>query len=106
MAFVNPPIGRGFFYVRGKLPMVVAYDILIRGMTVNRWEAVLRLTGVGFYIGGCIVGGLYLGFWLDGEVGIRPLFILLGLGLGLFVAFYGTYRMLLPIFSKRKDKGD
>lgn len=103
---LTPTIGRGFFCIRGRLPMVVAYDILIRGMTVNRWEAVLRLTGVGFYIGGCIVGGLYLGFWLDGEVGISPLFTLLGLGLGLFVAFYGTYRMLLPILSKRKDKGE
>ncbi|TEU03295.1 MAG: hypothetical protein E3J24_04065 [Dehalococcoidia bacterium] len=85
---------------------VVAYDILIWGMNVNRWAAALRFTGVGFYIGGCIAGGLFLGFWLADEIGIRPLFILLGLGLGLFVAFYGTYRMLLPLLGERKDKGD
>lgn len=47
-----------------------------------------------------------MGFWLDEEIGIRPLFILLGLGLGLFVAFYGTYRMLLPAMGRGKDKGD
>jgi len=75
-------------------------------MNVNRWAAALRFTGVGFYIGGCIAGGLFLGFWLADEIGIRPLFILLGLGLGLFVAFYGTYRMLLPLLGERKDKGD
>jgi len=85
---------------------IVAYDILLRGMRVNRWEAALRLTGVGFYIGGCIVGGVYLGLCLDGKFDISPLFTLLGLGLGLFVALYGTYRMLLPAMGKGKDKRD
>jgi len=75
-------------------------------MTVNRWAAALRLSGIGFWIGGCIAGGLFLGFWLADEIGIKPLFIVLGLGVGLFAAFYGTYRMLLPLLSKRKDKGD
>jgi len=75
-------------------------------MNVNRWAAALRLTGVGFYIGGCIAGGLFLGFWLDGKVDISPLFTLLGLGIGLFVAFYGTYRMLLPLLGRGEDKRD
>lgn len=73
---------------------------------MNRWVEVLRLSGVGFYIGGCIVGGVYLGVWLDKKVDISPVFTLLGLGLGLFAAFYGTYRMLLPALGRGKDKGD
>ena len=73
---------------------------------MNRWEAAFRFTGVGFYIGACIVGGVYLGVWLDKKVDISPLFTLLGLGLGLFLAFYGTYRMLIPAIGNRKDKGD
>ncbi len=73
---------------------------------MNRWEAAFRFTGVGFYIGLCIVGGVYLGVWLDKKVDISPLFTLLGLGLGLFIAFYGTYRMLLPALGKGKDKRD
>ena len=73
---------------------------------MNRWAAVLRLTGIGLYIGGCIVGGIYLGIWLDAKVDISPLFTLLGLGLGLFVAFYGTYRMLLPAMGRGKHRGD
>jgi ATP synthase protein I len=75
-------------------------------MKLNRWEATFRFTGVGFYIGACIVGGVYLGVWLDKKVDISPLFTLLGLGLGLFFAFYGTYRMLIPAIGNRKDKGD
>lgn len=73
---------------------------------MNRWEAAFRFTGVGFYIGACIVGGVYLGVWLDKKVDISPLFTLLGLGLGLFLAFYGTYRMLIPAIGNRKDEGD
>lgn len=61
---------------------------------MERWAAAVRITGVGFYIGVCIAGGVYLGVWLDGKFDISPLFTLLGLGLGLFTAFYGTYRML------------
>ena len=73
---------------------------------MNRWTSALRLTGVGFYIGGCIAGGVYLGVWLDGKYQLSPLFILIGLGLGLFLAFYGTYRMLLSAIGRGNDEGD
>ena len=73
---------------------------------MNRWVSALRLTGVGFYIGGCIAGGVYLGVWLDGKYQLSPLFILIGLGLGLFLAFYGTYRMLLSAIGRGNDEGD
>lgn len=106
MALFYPPIYRGVFYIRGRLPGVVAYDILTWAMNVNRWAAALRLTGVGFYIGGCIVGGVCFGMWLDNKVDINPLFTLLGLALGLFFAFYGTYRMLLPFLGRGDGKGD
>jgi ATP synthase protein I len=73
---------------------------------VDRWVSALRLTGVGFYISGCIAGGVYLGVWLDGKYQLSPLFILIGLGLGLFLAFYGTYRMLLSAIGRGNDEGD
>jgi len=74
---------------------------------VNRWVAALRLTGVGFYIGGCILGGVFLGLWIDRMFDFTPLFTFLGLGLGLLAAFYGTYRMLVPVLrGKDKDVGD
>ena len=78
------------------------------GLAVNRWVDVLRFSGIGFYIAGCIVLGVVLGVWLDRKVDIRPLFTLLGLGLGLFAAFFGTYRMLLLTLweGRGKRKGD
>ena len=74
-------------------------------MVLNRWAAALRLSGIGFWIGGCIAGGLCLGDYLGDKVGLYPLFVLLGLGLGLLIAFLGAYRMLLPVLG-RGEGGD
>lgn len=70
---------------------------------MERWAAVLKVTGIGFFIGLCIAGGVALGVWLDGKFDKSPLFTLLGLGLGLFTAFYGTYRMLLETLGRGKN---
>ncbi len=67
------------------------------------WAAALRFTGIGFYIGVCIAGGVGLGVWLDGKYELSPLLTLLGLGIGLFMAFYGTYRMLREILGGDKN---
>ncbi len=77
-----------------------------RGLVVNRWEAAFRLSGIGFWTGGCIAGGLYLGDYVGGKVGSYVVFMFLGLSLGLFAAFFGTYRMLLPFLGRGKGKGD
>ena len=70
---------------------------------MGRWRAALRLVGVGWYIGLCIVLGVLGGHWLDNELG-TSLFWLVGLILGIVVAFYGVYRMLLPSMGNRQDK--
>ena len=78
------------------------------GLAVNRWEGALKLSGIGFYIAGCIILGVVLGVWLDNKVDVSPLFTLLGLGFGLIAAFFGTYRMLLSALGggQGKRKGD
>ena len=73
---------------------------------MNRWAAALRFSGIGFWIGGCIAGGLCLGDYVGDKVGPYALFVFLGLGLGLFVAFLGAYRLLLPILGRGKGDGD
>ena len=72
---------------------------------MNRWGAAIRLIGVGFYIGGCIVLGVFVGLWLDNKLNTRPIFVIVGLLFGLFLAFYGVYQMLLPLLNNKK-KGD
>ena len=63
------------------------------------WVLALRLSGLGFYIAICIVGGIALGVWLDSVFGTRVIFMLVGLLLGCTSAFYGTYRMVNPLLG-------
>ena len=55
----------------------------------------LRLLGIGWFFAISIVGGTGLGFLLDGWAGTTPLFSLVGLAIGLLVAVYGGYRLLV-----------
>jgi F0F1-type ATP synthase assembly protein I len=71
---------------------------------MSRRIAALRLLGVGFYIGGCIFLGVFAGLWLDSRFNTEPVLVIVGLLLGLVVAFYGVYRMLLPLIGNKQDK--
>ena len=66
--------------------------------------AAFRLTGVGFFIGGSISLGVFAGLWLDSKFHTEPILVIVGLILGLIVAFYGVYRMLLPLMRSKRDK--
>ena len=63
------------------------------------WVLALRLSGLGFYIAACIVGGIVLGVWLDIILDTEVIFLLVGLILGSVAAFYGTYRMVVPLLG-------
>ena len=73
---------------------------------MSRWGAALRLVGVGFYVGGCIVLGVFAGLWLDSKLDTRPILVIVGLVFGLLIAFYGVYRLLLPLMGDKGEKGD
>ncbi len=66
------------------------------------WVVGLRLTGLGWYIAFCVAGGLGLGLWGDSLLRTKLLFTIVGLVLGCVTAFWGTYRMILPILYGAK----
>jgi hypothetical protein len=68
---------------------------------MNKLIPAFQLLGIGFYIGGCIAGGIALGWWLGGK---RPLFVIFGLVIGLILAFYGTYNMIRPLLKKANEQ--
>lgn len=72
---------------------------------MSRWVAALRLMGIGWYIGCSIVLGVFAGIWLDSKFNTKPILVIVGLVLGVIVAFYGTYRMILPNIDKKQNKG-
>ena len=69
------------------------------------WAVALRLTGLGWYIAACIVIGILAGIGLDKLLGTRVLFTLIGIILGSIAAFWGVYKMVLPILygSQNQD---
>ncbi len=71
---------------------------------MSRWVVALRLAGVGFFIGACIMLGTIAGLWLDDRLNTKPIFVIIGLVLGVVVAGYGVYQMLLPLLGNKRDK--
>lgn len=70
------------------------------------WLAAASLSGLGFYIAGAIVLGIWGGRWLDTKFNTSPLWLIIGLILGIAVAVTGTYNMLKPFLqNNKKDKG-
>lgn len=73
---------------------------------MNKWIPAFRLIGVGFFIAACITGGILAGWWIGGK---RPVFTIIGLIVGLALAFYGVYKMIQPLMNNKdnnkKDNG-
>ena len=72
---------------------------------MNRWLATLRLIGIGWYISISIVVGIMAGRWLDGKLDTEPVLMIIGLFTGIFIAFYGVYRVL-PRINNNNTKGN
>ncbi len=64
----------------------------------------MRLLGLGWYVALCMILGVVGGLWLDGKLDARPLFTLLGLALGLAVAFYGAYKLVQPLLNNLNNE--
>lgn len=68
--------------------------------------AALGLLGVGFFVAGSIILGVVGGRWLDTRFGSEPLWLIVGLLLGVAVAFCGVYGMLRPFLDNKQNKGN
>jgi hypothetical protein len=74
---------------------------------MGRLPPAVRLLGIGWYFALCIVVGIVGGVLLDRQVGKDHIFTLVGLFLGLILAFFGGYVMLLEVLGLRRPwRGD
>jgi len=64
----------------------------------------VRLLGIGWYFAICIVGGIVGGLLLDGWLDTKPLFTILGLFLGLAVAFYGGFQAVMRVMAESSSQ--
>jgi F0F1-type ATP synthase assembly protein I len=71
---------------------------------MGRLPPAVRLLGIGWYFALCIVLGIVGGVLLDRQVGKDHIFTLIGLFLGLILAFFGGYMMLLEELGLRQRR--
>ena len=71
---------------------------------MGRLPPAVRLLGIGWYFAFCIVVGIVGGVLLDRQVEKDHIFTLLGLFLGLVLAFFGGYIMLLEELGLRRPR--
>ena len=73
---------------------------------MSRWAAALRLLGLGWYVGILTLLGVLGGIWLDNKFDSKPILVIVGLILGVTIAFCGVYQMLLPLIKNKQNKED
>jgi len=66
--------------------------------------AAVKYAGFGFQLAGSILLFLYLGRWVDRRVGTEPLFLLLGVFIGLAASIYSLYRSLMADQRREDDQ--
>lgn len=64
---------------------------------MKSWVTALSLSGIGFYMAGCIIGGVVGGAWLDGKYDTAPVFLITGIIFGIVCAGLGVYGMIKPL---------
>jgi len=74
--------------------------------SLKDWARPLQfLLTVGWYVALSLIVPVAIGYWLDAPTMFnrRPLFTLIGLGVGTFAAFFGLYKMLIR-FQAEQEK--
>ena len=73
---------------------------------MKEWAGPLRLLStVGWYVALSVMVPVGIGYWLDRPemLNKQPLFTLIGLGVGTFIAFFGLIRILLRYQAEQEE---
>ncbi|SDI47060.1 AtpZ/AtpI family protein [Natribacillus halophilus] len=65
----------------------------------NPWRSSVLVSAILSSIVGSVVGGVFLGYWLDSTFDTAPLFIIIGMLLGISSGFYGVVRAVKPFLG-------
>ena len=74
---------------------------------MKEWARPLQfLLTVGWYVAFSLIIPVAIGYWLDRPEVLdkRPLFILIGLGVGTFLAFFGLFKMLIRYQAEQEKQ--
>ena len=68
-------------------------------MNSKKYGAIVRLVGVGWYVGICIGVGAWAGLWADSRLELSTMLTLSGITVGLVAAMVGMIRMLVAVLK-------
>jgi F0F1-type ATP synthase assembly protein I len=74
---------------------------------LKEWVRPLQfLLTVGWYVALSLIIPVAIGYWLDRPEVFdrRPLFVLIGLGVGTVIAFFGLFRMLVRYQAEQEEQ--
>ena len=66
-------------------------------MNTKKYGAIVRLVGIGWYVGICIGVGAWAGVCAESRLELSPMLTLTGIAIGLVVALAGMIRMLMAV---------
>ena len=75
-------------------------------MSSRGMGTVLRLLGIGWYVGLCVGGGAAVGFLLDSRLDLTPILTLVGVIVGIALAGVGMYRMITAVLASSSGSGE
>lgn len=67
------------------------------------WRALVLVTAIGIDLAICVLAGVWAGRWLDERMGSDPLFLIIGIFLGLAVGILVIIRLIKPFTEDRND---
>lgn len=63
----------------------------------------MLVTAIGIDLAICVLAGVWAGRWLDERMGSDPLFLIIGIFLGLAVGILVIIRLIKPFTEDRND---
>jgi len=70
----------------------------------NPYKAMALMSAISAQLVGSILIGLFLGKWLDAKLGTLPLFLILGLFLGLATGIYSMLQLIRKFTGDNDEK--
>ncbi|MCM2675963.1 AtpZ/AtpI family protein [Alkalicoccobacillus plakortidis] len=65
----------------------------------NLWKTAGLVSMISSCLVGGLVGGVFIGLWLDRQLGTMPWFLIIFLFVGLLTGCYGMYKVVQPFLG-------
>lgn len=69
----------------------------------NPWRAIALVSAIGVELAVCVLLGVWIGRWLDGRMNTDPLFLLIGIFVGMAIGIWAVIQLIKPFTEEEND---